>query len=297
MDELTGVPELRAWVAARRAGGDRVALVPTMGFLHEGHLSLVDEARRRAGVTVLSSFVNPLQFGPNEDLDRYPRDDERDRRLAMDRGVDLIFRPTADTMYPPASEVRITPGRSGVDWEGTFRPGHFEGVLTVVGKLLHLVTPDVAVFGQKDIQQATLVRQMVRDLDWNVEIVVAPTVREPDGLAMSSRNMYLTTEGRRHALGLNRALIEAHAAWRDGERDPAVIESRMRRRLEDFEGLQTEYIGVLDPDGFQPVERVDDQTIVAVAGRIGQTRLLDNIVLSRGLTLPTRPHQHAEGQT
>ncbi len=295
MDEITAVPELRAWVAARRAAGARVALVPTMGFLHEGHLSLVDEARRQADATVLSSFVNPLQFGPGEDLDSYPRDDERDRRLAADRGVDLIFRPAVETMYPPSSEIRIVPGRSAADWEGTFRPGHFEGVLTVVAKLFHLVDPDVAVFGQKDIQQATLVRRMVRDLDWDLEIVVVPTVRESDGLALSSRNVYLAPPEREQALGLSRALMAAHDAWRDGERDAAAVEARMRRRLEVFDGLQTEYIGILDPDGFHSVERVDGRTIVAVAGRVGPTRLIDNIVLSRGLTLPTRPHQHAEG--
>ena len=294
MDEITEVSELRAWVAARRASGARVALVPTMGFLHEGHLALVDEAKRQAEVTVLSSFVNPLQFSPDEDLERYPRDDERDRRLASGRGVDLIFSPTAETMYPPGSEIRVVPGPAGVEWEGTFRPGHLEGVLTVVAKLFHLVTPDVAVFGQKDIQQAALVGQMVRDLDWDLEIVVVPTVREPDGLALSSRNVYLTPVERKHALGLSRALVAAHEAWHHGERSAAAIKVRMEAGLEVFGGLQTEYIGILEPVGFQPVGQVDDRTIVVVAGRVGRTRLIDNIVLSKGLSLPMRPHKHAE---
>ncbi len=283
MDVTTEVPELRAWVAARRSAGDRIALVPTMGYFHDGHLALMDEARRHAGKVVVSSFVNPLQFGPGEDLDQYPRDDERDRQLAEDRGVDLLFRPSVAIMYPPGSEIHVVPGVAGAEWEGTFRPGHFEGVLTVVAKLFHLVAPDVACFGQKDIQQATLVRQMVRDLDWNVAIVVVPTVREPDGLALSSRNVYLSQSERRQALGLSGALAEAHRAWRAGERTEAGIRARMQGHLDAVDRLEIEYIAVVDPERFQPVQAVDDETVVAVAGRIGRTRLIDNIVLSRGL--------------
>lgn len=283
MDVTTEVPELRAWVAARRSAGDRIALVPTMGYFHDGHLALMDEARRQAGKVVVSSFVNPLQFGPGEDLDQYPRDDERDRQLAEDRGVDLLFRPSVAIMYPPGSEIHVVPGAAGAEWEGTFRPGHFEGVLTVVAKLFHLVAPDVACFGQKDIQQATLVRQMVRDLDWNVAIVVVPTVREPDGLALSSRNVYLSQSERRQALGLSGALAEAHRAWRAGERTEAGIRARMQGHLDAVDRLEIEYIAVVDPERFQPVQAVDDETVVAVAGRVGRTRLIDNIVLSRGL--------------
>lgn len=283
MDVTTEVPELRAWVAARRSAGDRIALVPTMGYFHDGHLALIDEARRQAGTVVVSSFVNPLQFGPGEDLDQYPRDDERDRQLAEERGVDLLFRPSVAIMYPLGSEIHVVPGAAGADWEGTFRPGHFEGVLTVVAKLFHLVAPDVACFGQKDIQQATLVRQMVHDLDWNVDIVVVPTVREPDGLALSSRNVYLSEPERRQALGLSGALAEAHRAWQAGERTAAGIRARMRGHLDAVDRLEIEYIAVVDPARFQPVQAVDDETVVAVAGRAGRTRLIDNIVLSRGL--------------
>ena len=283
MDEVTAVPELRTWLADRRSAGASIALVPTMGYLHEGHLALVDEACRRADVTVLSSFVNPLQFGHHEDLDRYPRDDERDRQLASERGVDLIFRPSVETMYPPGSEVRVVPGAAGANWEGPSRPGHFEGVLTVVAKLFHLVEPDLACFGRKDIQQATLIGQMVRDLDWNIEVVVVPIVREPDGLALSSRNVYLSPTEREQALGLSRALAAAHAAWLAGERQASVVTQGMRSCLEVFGGLETEYIGIVEPDGFQPVEMVDDRTIVAIAGRVGRTRLIDNIVLSQGV--------------
>jgi pantoate--beta-alanine ligase len=185
--DLTTIPDLKGWVRARRREGRRIGLVPTMGYLHQGHLALVDEARRRADVVILSIFVNPLQFGPMEDLARYPRDLVRDRRLAEDRGVDALFLPSEAVMYPPGSETRVAPGRTADRWEGVARPGHFGGVLTVVAKLFHLVEPDVACFGRKDVQQAVVVRQMVRDLDWPIELAVVPTVREPDGLALTRR--------------------------------------------------------------------------------------------------------------
>src|SRR3954464_8476039 len=185
MLELTTIPELRAWTRAQRNAGLRIGLVPTMGYLHEGHLALVDEARRRADRVILSIFVNPLQFGPGEDLVRYPRDLPRDRTMASARGAQALFIPSVQTMYPSGSEIRVTPGSSAERWEGAARPGHFAGVLTVVAKLFHLVEPDAACFGRKDIQQLTLVRQMVRDLDWAIEIVAIPTVREGDGVAMS----------------------------------------------------------------------------------------------------------------
>jgi len=277
------VPQLHAWIAARRSAGDRIACVPTMGYFHDGHLALIDEARRQAGCVVVSSFVNPLQFGPGEDLDQYPRDDEHDRQLAEGRGVDILFRPDVAVMYPPGSEIHVVPGAAGAEWEGTFRPGHFEGVLTVVAKLFHLVDPDVALFGQKDVQQATLIQQMVRDLNWNIDIVVVPTVREADGLALSSRNVYLSAPGRGQALGLSGALAEAHRAWQAGERTAAGIKAQMQRHLGAVEGLEIEYIAVVDPARFQSVEAVDEETVVAVAGRVGRTRLIDNIVLSRGL--------------
>src|SRR5918998_3164754 len=217
MLELTTIPEIRAWTRAERAAGRRIALVPTMGYLHEGHLTLVDEARRRVDSVVLSIFVNPLQFGPQEDLGRYPRDLPRDRALAAGRGVDTIFVPHASDMYPAGSEVRVVPGAMAERWEGVARPGHFTGVLTVVAKLFHLTQPDVACFGQKDVQQLALIRRMVRDLDWPLEIAMVRTVREPDGLAMSSRNAYLAPADRARALVLSRALRAAHEVWRSGE--------------------------------------------------------------------------------
>jgi pantoate--beta-alanine ligase len=283
MIDLTTIPDLKAWVRARRREGRRIGLVPTMGYLHQGHLALVDEARRRADVVLVSIFVNPLQFGPTEDLARYPRDLTSDRRLAEARGVDALFVPSDVVMYPPGSETRVSPGRTATRWEGAARPGHFDGVLTVVAKLFHLVEPDVACFGRKDVQQIVLVRQMVRDLDWPIELAVVPTVREPDGLALSSRNAYLDPEQRRQATALSGALQEAHLAWRGGERSAKAIEARMRRFLESVPEVQVEYIAVAEPDALAPVAEVQATTIVALAARVGLTRLIDNIVLDEGV--------------
>jgi pantoate--beta-alanine ligase len=260
-----------------------VALVPTMGALHEGHLALVDAARRRADSVVMSVFVNPLQFGPQEDLARYPRDLPRDRALAEARGVDALFTPTEAMMYPPGAVTRVLPGPAAERWEGAARPGHFTGVLTVVAKLFHLAGPDVACFGRKDVQQAVLIRQMVRDLDWPIELAVVPTVREPDGLALSSRNVYLDPGERQSALGLSRALGAAHEAWRGGERRSHRLEARMREVLAMHPALAVEYIAVAEPAGLEPVAEADVETVIAVAGRIGRTRLIDNIILGEGL--------------
>jgi pantoate--beta-alanine ligase len=283
MIELSSIADLRRWVHDERAAGRRIALVPTMGFLHEGHLRLVDEARRRADRVVMSIFVNPLQFGPAEDLDRYPRDLPRDRALAEARGTDALFVPTVAVMYPPGSEIRVVPGATAARWEGAARPGHFEGVLTVVAKLFHLVEPDVACFGRKDIQQATLVRQMVRDLDWRLEIVVVPTVREADGLALSSRNAYLDADQRKRAVVLSAALRAAHDALRSGERDAAALLRTVRRVLASEPTVEVEYVAIVEPATLAPVQTVDADTVVALAVRLGRTRLIDNIILGQGL--------------
>lgn len=283
MLELTTIPDLKLWQRAQRTAGRRIGFVPTMGYLHEGHLALVDEAKRRADVVILSIFVNPLQFGPAEDLGRYPRDLPRDRELAAARGVDVLFVPTVATMYPPGSEVRVSPGPIAERWEGAARPGHFTGVLTVVAKLFHLVEPDLACFGQKDAQQLTLVRRMVQDLDWPVEIVAVPTVREPDGLALSSRNAYLGAEDRRRAVVLSRTLQAAHQAWRGGETSAKGLEARMREELSTDPPVAVEYISIADPDALAPVDTADQHTVVSLAARIGGTRLIDNIKLGEGI--------------
>jgi pantoate--beta-alanine ligase len=282
MLELTTIRDLRNWTRSQRTGGRRIGLVPTMGYLHEGHLVLVDTVRRHADAVIMSIFVNPLQFSPGEDLGRYPRDLPRDRGLASSRRVDALFIPSVEMMYPPGSEIRVIPGGSADRWEGAARPGHFAGVLTVVAKLFHLVEPDVACFGRKDIQQLTLIRQMVRDLDWPIEIVAVPTVREPDGLALSSRNAYLKPAERSRAVVLSRALRSAQATWQDGENRAAVIESRMRQELRHEPEVSVEYIAIAEPETLAPIATVSAATVVAIAARIGGTRLIDNITLGEG---------------
>ena len=281
MHEITDLAEMRAWTRAEQGRGRRVAFVPTMGFLHEGHLRLVDRARELADRVVLSIFVNPLQFGPQEDFSRYPRDLERDRALAGARGVDLLFVPAAAAMYPAEPVVRVAAGPMGDGYEGASRPGHFTGVLTVVAKLFHVVAPDIAVFGRKDFQQAALVRQMVADLDFPITIDVAPTVRELDGLALSSRNTYLTPDERRSAVALSRALRSIEQAWRGGQADYRALEAKGREVLA-TPGVVPEYLGMVD-ERLLPVTRVTAHTIVLVAARVGKTRLIDNVVLGEGV--------------
>ena len=252
-----------------------------MGFLHEGHLRLVDRARELAERVVVSIFVNPLQFGPSEDLARYPRDLPRDRQLAEARGVDCLFVPDAGSMYPGEPVVRMIPGPVADTLEGAARPGHFSGVLTVVAKLFHLVEPDVAVFGRKDFQQAMLVKRLVQDLDFPLAIDIAATVRELDGLALSSRNTYLSPDERRSALALSRALRTLEQTWRGGEADPARLQ---RAGLEAMRvpNVTPEYCALVD-ETVQPVSRITAHTVAVVAARVGKTRLLDNVVLGEGI--------------
>jgi len=278
---IESLSEMRAWSRAERARGRRIGLVPTMGFLHEGHLRLVDRARERADRVVMSIFVNPLQFGPGEDFATYPRDLERDKKLAAERHVDCLFLPDAKAMNPADPLVRVHPGAMADGLEGAARPGHFAGVLTVVAKLFHLVEPDIAVFGRKDFQQAMLVRRMADDLNFGLEVDVAPTVRELDGLALSSRNAYLQGDERRAALALSRALRAVEQAWRGGEADPGPL---ARRGLDVLRapGVAPEYLALVD-EQMRPVARVDARTVVLVAARVGKTRLIDNVVLGEGV--------------
>ncbi len=272
---------MRAWSHAERARGRKIGFVPTMGFLHEGHLRLVDRARELAQRVVLSIFVNPLQFGPKEDFTKYPRDLERDRQLAEDRGVDCLFVPEGNEMYPVQPVARVTGGPAADTLEGAARPGHFGGVLTVVAKLFHIVAPDVAVFGRKDFQQATLVKRMVQDLDFPITVDVLATVRELDGLALSSRNSYLNPDQRRSAVALSRALRTVEQTWRSGEADPAALQ---RRGLETLRvpGVEPEYLALVD-ENLQPVPRATARTIAVLAARLGATRLIDNVVLGEGV--------------
>lgn len=272
--------ELREALAGPRADGSRVALVPTMGYLHEGHLSLVDRARDRADAVVLSVFVNPLQFGADEDLSTYPRDLERDLELARQRGVDLVFAPTDEVMYPHGEpEVQVVPGAMADRLCGAFRPGHFQGVLTVVLKLFNLVRPDVAVFGRKDFQQSVLIRRMVRDLDLAVDIDVAPIVRADDGLALSSRNAYLDRGEREAALALSAALRQAERAFAGGERRATGLIDPVRSTLEVRPGVEVQYVELVHPDTLEALDAARPGAVLAVAAVVGGTRLIDNIVL------------------
>lgn len=279
MRRVARIAELRETLDTARAHGHRVGFVPTMGYLHEGHLRLVDDARRRADVVVMSIFVNPLQFGPAEDLARYPRDLQGDSTKAESRGVDVLFVPEVSEIYPEPPRIVVSPRSLGALWEGAARPGHFEGVLTVVAKLFNIVQPDVAIFGQKDIQQATLIRAMVRDLDIPVEIVVSPTVREADGLAMSSRNSYLDGPSRLRALGLPEALRAVQHAYAGGERSAIALEAIARTHLEERGVTDVDYVAIADPETLEPLPQATVGTIVALAARVGRTRLIDNMIL------------------
>jgi len=288
MHELTTPKDMHAWSRAERARGRRVGFVPTMGALHEGHLRLVDRAKERTDRVVLSIFVNPLQFGPKEDFTKYPRDLARDRTLASERGVDCLFVPALEAVYPQEPLVRIASGPMADTLEGAARPGHFSGVLTVVVKLFHMVEPDVAVFGRKDFQQAMLVRRMAADLDFGLEVDIAPTVRELDGLALSSRNSYLDADQRRAALALSRALRAVEQAWRSGEADPKTLQRRGMQALMApgvalmAPGVSPGYLELVD-EQLRPVARVDARTVVVIAAQVGATRLIDNVVLGEGV--------------
>lgn len=268
-----------AGVRAALAGRGRVALVPTMGSLHEGHLSLIDIARTLADVVVVSIFVNPLQFGPSEDFDSYPRDEDRDLGLLRERGVDLVFVPSTATMYPHGADTIVHVGRIGHDLEGATRPGHFDGVATVVAKLFNIVRPDVAVFGQKDAQQVAVIKKMVADLDMPVEIVVGPIVRAEDGVALSSRNSYLSPEERTAASALWRALQTARRVLEERE-DPSAAAGAMRAALETSDGVEVGYAAAVDPFTFGEPQPGGDVLLV-VAARLGSTRLIDNLLVER----------------
>jgi pantoate--beta-alanine ligase len=274
--------ELRQNARGTNGAGPRLALVPTMGALHPGHLTLLEQARERADHVVLSVFVNPLQFGPGEDLDRYPRTLASDVAGAAREGVSLVFAPSVATMYPDGIPlVRVVPGPMGETLCGATRPGHFEGVLTVVARLFGLVRPEVAVFGRKDAQQAALIQRMVRDLALGVEVEVAPLVREADGLAMSSRNAYLTSGERAVAPAIFQALEEAGAAFAAGERDPDRLATAFRWALQERGGdaFRLEYALVVDPLTLAPPVEAGPRDLLAVAAHLGRTRLLDNVIL------------------
>jgi pantoate--beta-alanine ligase len=279
MEILRTIPDARATSRAARRAGTRLGFVPTMGALHEGHLSLLRAARSQCGVVAASIFVNPLQFGPHEDLGKYPRDFDRDSALLEKEGVDFLFAPLVDEMYPAGAVTHVTAEGLSDKLCGKSRPGHFRGVTTVVSKLFHIVEPDVAFLGQKDAAQVAIIRRMVRDLNFPVEIVVCPIVREFDGLAMSSRNAYLSAEERMAALALYRALKRLQGRFEQGERNAArLIDAGMTTLIAE-KSVRLDYLEIVDPDTLNSVQEVSGTALAAVAGFAGTTRLIDNILL------------------
>jgi len=277
MRVITSVAEMRR---ARREMAGSVGLVPTMGALHEGHLSLVRHARAHDDTVVASIFVNPTQFSPGEDYARYPRDPDRDLALLRDLGTDLVFMPPAEDVYSDGFDTYVQVEKLTRRLEGAHRPGHFRGVATVVTKLFNVVQPHRAYFGQKDAQQLAVIRRLARDLDLPVEVVGLPTVREPDGLAMSSRNMYLSPKERQAAAVLYRSLEAAQELWRSGVRDAARIRGRMNEVLADEPLARIDYVSVADADTLEELETVDRPALASLAVRIGKTRLIDNVTLT-----------------
>jgi pantoate--beta-alanine ligase len=270
---------MRAASCAARHSEKRLGFVPTMGALHEGHLSLVRAAKAKCDVAVVSIFINPLQFGPGEDLAKYPRTFEPDRKLLEKENVDILFAPTPEEMYPAGAVTYVTVEGLGEKLCGRSRPGHFRGVTTVVAKLFHIVEPDMAFFGQKDAAQATIVRRMVRDLNLPVEIVVCPIVREPDGLAMSSRNAYLNPQERKSALALNRALSEVKSRFDQGERNAINLIAAGKQVLTQEPTVRLDYFEIVNPVTLDPVRERTSSALVAVAAFVGNTRLIDNMLL------------------
>lgn len=262
-----------------RRAGKRVGFVPTMGALHEGHLSLVRAARTQSDVVVASIFVNPLQFGPNEDFSKYPRTFESDKQKLETEKVDIVFAPTPDVMYPPGAKTVVEVAEISEKLDGRSRPGHFKGVTTVVAKLFGIVQPDRAFFGQKDAAQVAIVKRMVRDLNMDVEIVVCPIVREPDGLAMSSRNVYLSAPERKQALVLSRSLHRVHFLCDRGEKIASALIAAGKEVVAEEPAVKLDYLELVDPDSLDPLEDVSKGALVAIAAWVGTTRLIDNLVL------------------
>jgi pantoate--beta-alanine ligase len=279
MELSTTIEEARSACRTARRAGQRLGLVPTMGALHEGHRSLVRAAKAQCDVVMVSIFVNPLQFGPNEDLGKYPRTFERDRELLQQEGGVLVFAPSSAEMYPSGASTYVNVEGLADRLDGKSRPGHFRGVTTVVSKLFHITQPDVAFFGQKDAAQAAIIKRLVRDLDVPVKIVVCPIIREPDGLAMSSRNAYLDQQQRKQALILSRSLVQVQEVFSRGERKADRLITAGREVLAEEPAVMLDYFSIVDPDSLEPLADVSPGALVAVAAFIGTTRLIDNIIL------------------
>jgi len=283
MKIISDIGEMQQTALSLKRQGKAIALVPTMGFLHEGHASLLREGRTRGDILVLSIFVNPIQFGRNEDLDRYPKDRERDCRTAEACGVDIIFAPDSAAMYPPGFQTGVSVRELSLPLCGVSRSGHFDGVATVVAKLFNIVQPDVALFGRKDYQQLAIIRRMAADLNLPVQVAGMPIVREADGLAMSSRNSYLSPAERQAALCLSRALVQARERYAAGERSAAVLRDAALAVIAREPLATMDYLEVRDGATLEPAQTADNGTLMALAVKVGQTRLIDNTVLGEEL--------------
>lgn len=281
MQIIEKISQMRDWSEAERRAGRGIAFVPTMGFLHDGHLALVRSAKARGVRLVVSIFVNPAQFGPGEDFPGYPRDFERDCQLLQGAGVDVLFHPAVEEMYPPGGQTHVEVERLSQPLCGALRPGHFRGVATVVTKLFNIVQPQLAVFGEKDYQQLQVIRRLVRDLSMGVEIIGHPIVREPDGLAMSSRNAYLTPAERAAAVCLSRALCRAERLFRRGETSAPALARQVLAELEKEPLARVEYVRLCNVETLEEIQNIDDQALLALAVRIGKARLIDNRILAR----------------
>jgi pantoate--beta-alanine ligase len=279
MQIITAISEMQKLADVFRKQGRTIGFVPTMGFLHAGHVSLMQRARQECDIVVASIFVNPTQFGPGEDFDRYPRDEAGDRATCEASGVDVLFMPAASAMYPETPIVFVIVEGISEILEGAVRPGHFRGVATVVAKLLNSVKPHTVFFGQKDYQQCAVIKRMVKELDMGVEVQVLPTVREPDGLAMSSRNSYLSADERRKAAAIHRALTSAAQLARTGATVPAELKNAMQSVLREETGIVVDYLEVADPETLAPLSSAKDSMVLLAAVRLGCTRLIDNIVI------------------
>lgn len=276
------ISALRNYLNEQRKQGRTIGFVPTMGYLHDGHLSLIRSAKADNDVVVVSDFVNPTQFAPNEDFDSYPRDIDRDEQLAMSAGADVVFYPSVEEMYPAGSSTFVeTEGHITKVLCGASRPSHFRGVTTVVSMLFNIVQPDKAYFGQKDAQQAAVLIKMVRDLQMNLQIVVCPIVREADGLAMSSRNTYLSAEARQQAVVLNQALLKGKTLFESGEYNVQKLSEAISNKIKEMPLADIDYVSIYDYPSLETVENINEQALAAVAVRFGNTRLIDNIILKK----------------
>lgn len=279
MRVIEKISDLKAIIRSQKSSGKTIGFIPTMGFLHQGHMSLVKASKDDNDFTIMSIFVNPTQFGPNEDFDKYPRDMARDTKLAEAAGVDVIFAPLKDEMYPAGYKTYVDVVDITNALCGKSRPGHFKGVTTVVTKLFNIVEPDKAYFGQKDAQQVIVLKKMVRDLNMNLEIVTCPIVRESDGLAMSSRNTYLTSEQRNGALVLSKSLFEAEQMIKDGERDVAKLIGHISEKISAISFAEIDYVEVTDIINLEKVDTINGKVLIALAVRFGNTRLIDNVIV------------------